>query len=493
MPVPNVLIIMCDQLNAGVLSCYGGPVPTPNIDRIAGEGVRFTDAVCPTPFCSPSRASLVLGTYPHRHGIVSNVNRRDYPAIPAPPAEEGIKASDDTTESILSGVGYRTHHYGKWHLLHDDLPYFPDMFLEHHQYAELMKDRFEQVRRLERASWMDWYDWALPVTPAPALREAVGALGGSWHDKHFAEFITKMGRLDLPLEQNFDVLVADRAVECLQESDSEPFMLTCSFNYPHDPNVVPSPYYEMFTPEELSVPENFEVCEGRFEQDWSRQIVRDLGLPGVRGFLRIDYASVKLVDDQVGRILGALEEGGLADDTIVLFTSDHGDMAGGHGMVWKSTHAFYDEVVRVPLLVRYPRRIEPSVNALAANLTDLMPTLLELVGQRVPDHVQGTSLAPFLLGTRPMEDGPVYAFCERVAPHPEHRRALPAGTPGSFMVRGGGWKYIRYTDGEELLYDLQLDPLETENRAGRQEAAATRASYAGVLDGWLRETLYPGM
>ena len=123
---PNVLLIMCDQLNAGVLGCYGGQVPTPNIDRIAREGVRFDNAVCPTPFCSPTRASIVTGQYPHAHGIVTNVNRRDYPAIRSPATEEGIKAADVTTEKLLHGAGYSTHHYGKWHLLDEDLPYYED-------------------------------------------------------------------------------------------------------------------------------------------------------------------------------------------------------------------------------------------------------------------------------------------------------------------------------------------------------------------------------
>lgn len=106
---PSVLIIMCDQLSARVLGCYGGVVPTPHIDRLAREGVRFDGAVCTTPFCSPSRASIITGMYPHAHGIVCNVNRRDYPAIRSPTTEEGIKGSDATTESLLHAAGYLYH------------------------------------------------------------------------------------------------------------------------------------------------------------------------------------------------------------------------------------------------------------------------------------------------------------------------------------------------------------------------------------------------
>jgi arylsulfatase A-like enzyme len=167
---------MCDQLNANVLGCYGGPVPTPNIDRLAREGVCFTDAVCPTPFCSPSRASMILGLYPHTHGIVHNVNGRDYPAIPAPQTEEGIRADDVTTEKLLHAAGYDAHHYGKWHLMDEDLPYYGDMYGEHHEYAERMQARFAEVRRRPRETWLDWYNWALPVEQSAPYRAAIEAL-----------------------------------------------------------------------------------------------------------------------------------------------------------------------------------------------------------------------------------------------------------------------------------------------------------------------------
>lgn len=154
---PNVLILMCDQLNASVLGCYGGDVPTPNINRIAHEGVRFDNAVCPTPFCSPTRASIITGLYPHAHGIVTNVNRRDYPVIPSPMTDEGIKAADVTTEKLLHAAGYATHHYGKWHLMDEDLPYYADMYGEHHEFAAELAGPFGAVRQQERETWMDWY------------------------------------------------------------------------------------------------------------------------------------------------------------------------------------------------------------------------------------------------------------------------------------------------------------------------------------------------
>lgn len=478
---PNVLFLMCDQLNANLLSCYGGPIPTPHIDRIAREGVRFTQATCPTPFCSPTRASIITGMYPHAHGIVLNVGAR----------QKGIRADDVTTEKILSEAGYATHHYGKWHLTGDELPYYPDMFRPGHEYTREMADTFDKVRATDRAGWMDWYTWALPVEIAPRFQEAVDSLGDRWKGKRFADFITKMGRQTLPLEQYYDHRLGDLTVERIKALKNKPFMLTCSFNGPHDPNVVPSPYYEMFSPDKIELPANRGVREKRFEKNWSRQIVADLGEPGLREFLRIYYAMTKLIDDQVGRILKALDAIGATDDTIIVFTADHGDMAGGHGMVWKSTDAFYDEVARVPLLMRYPRRFKPQTSEIAASLVDMMPTLLDLCGRPIPEQVQGQSLVPYFTGERKASEARPFSFSERVTANPKGRRQVLPGARGSFMIRGRGWKYVRYIQGDEYLYNLATDPGETRNLAADAKYTARHTELAAEMNAWLQRTGWP--
>ena len=484
-------MIQADQLTARVLGCYGGPVPTPNINRLADEGVLFTDATCVTPFCSPSRASILTGRYPHSHGIVTNVSRCEYPAHSTLPTEEGIKKSDITTEKLLNEAGYATHHYGKLHLTEDHLSYLPDMYGEGHEYAHDMASTFHEVRKRPRETWMNWYGWVMPVAVAPPLQRAVEALGDKWKGHVHAEFITKMGRLELPVEKTFEARVANRTVERLSTLESKPFMITCSFNLPHDPNVVPSPYYESFSPDEIELPSNFDYRETRFENDFSRRIVADLGEPGVREFLRIYYASVRLVDDQIGRLLDTLDGTGRARDTIVVLTTDHGDMVGGHGMVWKSTSAFYDEIARIPLIIRYPRRVKPQKTGLAASHVDIMPTLLDLLGRSIPREVQGQSLAPYLLGQRDPAEARTYTFTERVQANSEKTRTVYPGTPGSFMVRGRGWKYIRYADGVEYLYNLENDPGEVENLATNAPYQDERNRLARELDTWLVQTSYP--
>ncbi len=489
---PNVLMVMCDQLNAGVLSCYGGPVSTPNIDRIADEGVRFDQAVCPTPFCSPARASIITGMYPHAHGIVTNIGRRDYPAMKSPATQEGILRSDVTTEQLLFAAGYATHHYGKWHLMDDDLPYYTDMYGEHHEYAAEMADVFTATRQRDPATWMNWYGWILPVEQTPQFLEAIRQLGDRWSGRGHAPFITRMGRLALPLAQNFDVRVADKTVERIAAADGRPFMITCSFNAPHDPNVVPSPYYEAVDPQTIELPANRYLREKRFESQWSRQVVADLGEPGLREFLRVYYAMVLMIDDQVGRLLDALQAADQLDNTVIVFTADHGDMAGGHGMVWKSTDAFYDDVAQVPLLIRYPPKLKPQHSEIAVDLTDLMPTLLEFTGQSIPDQVQGQSLVPYLTGQASPNSARQFSFCERVSAHPKHLRRLPPGTRGSFMVRGQGWKYIRYHNGDEYLYDLTADPGETKNLAEDAGHLARKQKMMDGLKAWQQRTAWPG-
>lgn len=489
---PNVLMLVCDQLTASVLSCYGGPVQTPNIDRIAREGVRFNQATCTTPFCSPSRASLVTGMYPHAHGIVVNCSDSGE-ANPAKQA--GITREDVTLEKLVNQLGYATHHYGKWHLFGERLPYYPDMYSPHPEYSSEMADVFAKAKAGDPADRMDWYVWSLPVETAPELKAAVANLGDRWKDVRLQEFVVKMGRLKLPLDQVMEVRTADHTVNQIRAAtaNQKPFMVTCSFNGPHDPNATPSPYYEKFDPAKLVLPANRNVREARFEKHWSRRIVADLGEPGLREFLRIYYGMVMLIDDQVGRILKTLEQTGTLDNTLVIFTTDHGDMAGGHGMVWKSNDSFYDEIARVPLLMRYPRLFKPQQSELAVDFTDIMPTVLDVLGQPIPKHVQGQSLVPFLTGRKSAKHARQYSFCERIPANAKNDRHVLPGTSGSFMVRGHGWKYIRYGGNkpQEFLYHLTDDPGETRNLIAEKKYAGQREKLSKELNAWLGRTDWP--
>jgi len=490
---PNIVIMMCDQLTARVLSCYGGPVHTPNIDRLAREGVRFTQASCPTPYCSPTRASFVMGVYPHTHGIGQNVGSRQI----------GLNKDDLTTEKILNADGYITHHYGKWHLVHPghypDMPYYPDHYRQFPEYRDEFASDWEKARKLGPDQYQEWYDLILPIEVWPKLQRAVDAMGDCWADMYYSKFTTKMGRLKMPVSKYFDVRVADLTVKKIKEvqNKDKPFMVTCSFNSPHDPYALPSPYYEMYDPDKIELPANRNVREKRFEQEWARRTVADIDKPGmgdpsIREFLRIYYGSVRLIDDQVGRVLKTLDEANLTDETLIIFLADHGDMVGGHGMARKSTTAFYEEVVNVPMIVRYPRMFKPQVNEMAVNHVDFMPTILDILDKPIPDHVQGQSLVPYLTGKRDPATSYPYKFSERIQAHPQAKREIMPTTKAHFMIRGQGWKYLRYFEGDEYLYNYEKDPGELKNLINDPECHNIRTKLSNELDAWLKRTNWKG-
>ncbi len=493
---PNIVFIICDQLNANSLSCYGGPVDTPNIDRIAKEGVRFNQAICTNPSCSPSRASIVTGLYPHSHGIVQNCSITGKKRTPvridaASMLMEGLNASDITTEKILSEAGYATHHYGKWHLEGDNLPYYTDMFRVNQEYAMEMAEVFWRVRHTKRSEWMNWYNWSLPVKITPQLKKAVNELGTRWDDDPYAiynELVQKIGKLDLTHDQHFDVQVCNRTVERINEID-KPFMITCSFNSPHDPHVIHSPYYDMFDPARIKLSANRNYREARFERDFGRKVVAGLGDEFLKEFLRIYYGMVKMIDDQVGRILKALENTGKLNDTVIIFTADHGDMMGGHGMILKSTGGCYDEIVKVPLLIRYPKLIKPQISELAIDGTDFMPTILDLAGLSIPSHAQGQSILPYVTGKADIAKAREFTFNERVA---LKEKGIPTRSMtkamSSCMIRGKGWKYMLYSNKQEFMYNLAEDPGEIRNVVYDVRYHSVRDEMRIELKKWLKRT-----
>jgi arylsulfatase A-like enzyme len=485
---PNILLIMADQLTPGVLSCYGGPVSTPNLDRLANEGVLFTNAVCNFPISSPSRASLITGQYPHKHGIIHNCMNVDYPMMPGPVTEECINNNDITTEKILHNAGYATHQYGKWHLTQSKLSYYPDMYGEHLNYAVEMKSFFDSVRFTPRDTWMNWYDWALPVSQTTKFLNATSQVKVEWQKRIFGDFVLKMGRLRIPLEDNFDYRSASRTIDAIEQCAGSPFMITCSFNTPHDPNVCPSPYYEMFNPEDIELPENSAAIDPYFNQDWSTEMAQKTGEKGVREFLRIYYANVKLIDDQVGRILQVLEKQGVYDETIIVFTSDHGDMAGSHGMLWKSTSAFYNEVVKVPLIIRFPQKIKPGSFKVPVSLVDVMPTLLEFTGNPLPASCQGNSFFNLVTGKEKEKNHYPFAFCERMPANPGNVRKMKDNVKGSFMIMSQTSKYIEYADGTCFFYDLKNDPGETINGIDDPKYLRNIRMLKLELEKWLAKT-----
>lgn len=489
---PNVLIILTDQLNASVLGCYGGDVLTPNIDKLASKGALFTNMMCSTPYSSPSRASIVTGMYPHKHGISHNCMKVDYPAISSSDTEEGITNMDVTTDRIMNENGYRTHHYGKWHLTQERLDYFPDMYGEHHEYADEMKVKFDSLSQSESCV-MNWYGWQLPIERCQHIEDNEKQILRRWADAGhvaYTHFAINIGKSLLPLEDDFDYRVTAKTMESIERKADSPFMITCSFNQPHDPNVINEPYYSMIDPANIKLPKSVNNIDLRYNNSWSRVVVSGSNETFLREFMRIYYANVMKVDDQVGRIMDALEKSGKLDNTIVIFTADHGDMCGEHGMIWKSTDAFYQGVVRIPFIVSWPSKVMYNTYDLPSEIVDIMPTILEAVGYEIPKQNQGESLLPLILGEKPASEYSQYAFCERLRANYGSVRTMRSDweQSGAFMIVSKEYKYFVYGGVDDYFYDLVNDPYEMTNQIDNPKYADTINVMKSELAKWVEDT-----
>ena len=455
---PNVLLVLSDQLHHRAFSAAGNEVvKTPNIDRLARQGVRFENALCPTPFCSPTRASLMTGLYPHQHRIVAN-QRRNSP---------GLDPGLPTTEQALLDAGFVARQFGKWHV------------------GE--KTRVPAYAEDPELSYRDYFrsiGEGLPQPPAgPANRvgrriysiEAVQAANAKYGGDGPAN--SWIGRVDVPTEHTEEAWIADRTIGALRELAGRSFFLTVSFPAPHGPWVINDPYYSLYRREMIPLPANRHAV---LDVERSRAAWRFgnlLGDEGLREYLGVYYGMVSMMDANLGRILDELRDLGQEDRTLVIFTSDHGDMQGGHGMYGKSTYSMYEETTRVPLLLRWPGRIPAGkVVATQAGTCDISPTILDYLGLARPSDPAGTSLRGFIDGqadpARPM-------FSER---------DFGGGRHFQRMIRTPEWKYSYDSRGDSQLYRLAVDPGESENLVDERAVGSVRQRMHDELVRWMRET-----
>ncbi len=458
----NVLFLMTDEHHFRALSLAGCPyVQTPNLDRIGREGAYFTNATCVTPYCSPSRASIITGVYPHTHRILTNVGG---PRSEQSPLRQNAFAN---TETVLHGQGYATHHRGKWHLgevgdfsCYEQLAYgaIPGcdyrQFLAEHLPAARFADHPSPGKYLGR-----------PVEMIPAVEKG-------FHEFHALPnnrlaYISIIGRSLIPPDWLPEAQITNQIVELIEMNAKQNFMITASCSPPHDLWVIPEPYYSLVDRQKIALSGTTDVPPWDRGPSW--KLGQIMGREGIREYAAIYFGMVKYIDDSVGRILQKLDELGLADNTLVIFTSDHGDMVGAHGCIGKSIQGFYDDLVRIPLLMRLPGRIPPgTVIRQPVSQIDLMPTILDYAGQRVPERIHGRSLRPLLEGKSiPWRD---YAFCQRA--------------DAARMLRSARYKYCYAPKSKMVaLYDLQNDPHEDRNLADEPAHADTvRQMHSRLLE-----------
>ena len=444
MTAPNILLIQVDQLAANALSVHGNQtVKDPNISALAEAGVVFENCYCNLPMCGPSRASMHTGRLPFSIGMYDNASE--------------FHADEPTFCHYLREMGYRSELSGKMHFVGPD---------QLHGYEKRHTTEIYPANFAWTVDWSKGREYRpTNLTMAP---------------------IIESGPAVRTLQMDYDDEVAYNGKQALydlaRKADDKPFQLTISFTSPHSPFVIGQEYWDRYDHDDIESPSvppleldemdhlsrNLHYCQARDKftvTDEHRRMAR-------HGY----YGMISYIDDKVGEIMDVLNKTGLADNTIVIFTSDHGEMMGERGM-WFKQH-FFEWAAHVPFIVVAPDRFKPSKVAQNISLIDLMPTLLDLAseseftGYAAP--CDGTSLMPALNGdTSAMPDVAISEF------------AADGSTGPSRMVKKGNLKLMWLEGQDTLLYDVKADPKELNNLAGQPAYAAIEAELSEILfDGW---------
>ena len=455
-PRPNVLLIISDQFHHASYGAAGhSVVKTPNLNRMAREGVRFENAVCVTPFCSPTRASLLTGLYPHKHGITYNVDYDGDQLSKGPGFDPGMAS----TEQILFENGYTCRHFGKWHLGdRSTLPPYAD---------EPSEGTYSEGPRKNGAV-------RGPGGAPVHMIDAVQKANANWEGPLPAN--TKIGRIDTPPAQIKESKYTDLAIRELDKLAGKPFFLTVSLSAPHAPFQVSEPYYSMHERAAIALPANRNSIEPVDRKSVAWRFGQSLGEDGMREYMAVYYGLIAMVDWNIGRLLDAVHGHGLDRDTLVIFTSDHGDMCGGHGAFDKAISSMYEEITRIPLIMRMPATIPAGgVVKTQSGTCDVHPTILDYLSLKPRGPVHGMNLRPYIQG-KADSDRPI--FCERERGEKNFQR----------MIRTLEWKYVYNSSGESQLYNLMRDPGETKNLIADASARPARDKLHRQLGAWMRDT-----
>ena len=422
---PNILFLLSDQHNARCMSCTGEPLlRTPHMDRLAQEGVRFSGAYSASAHCGPSRVSCLTGMYEHFHRRHNNTDE--------PPDHL------NPITSLLKPAGYQTAIIGKGHL-GVRWPRHEFDYCRFSTVTDALPDdplSWDYFRSLVEAGVADQYDMSIK------------------HKRHPECAHTS----PLPVEHSVEVWCGNESVQYLRQREvDKPFFALISFERPHDPLSVPVPYDRMYDLEEVAVPANAtDTFEGKSERQQKAkrgELVypyRPKDEAHLRKCIAHYYGLVTLIDEQIGRILQELEDQGILEDTIVVYTADHGDFAGEHGLIWKNL-GFYESIHHVPLIMRYPAALpQGQVFDGFVESVDLYPTWTDLLGLPTPNTVQGRSLVPALQGKQVWTKQA--ALCEHVKAY--HHMSMRTR---NFRIT------VDVTGDESELYDHRTDPGELYN------------------------------
>lgn len=443
----NILFLLPDQLRPDFLSCYGAQfMITPNIDALCAGGVQYRHAVSPTPICVPARASLLTGLNSVQHGVLENYSwlRPDRAACGMPSWPE-----------LLSDAGYHTVSIGKMHF-----------------YPWDKSEGFAQRIISEDKRHIYIHDDYAVYLEAHGLRK----FHGNEHDGYFENKGAIVSRI--PAEHQVDKWVADRTCEFLETYNGDkPFALMVGFPGPHCPYDPPPEYADLYRPEDM--PESIPATDDsrRFRElviamnkrPWNQVDYTDFQDHHKRK-IRAHYAAlVYQIDLQIGRILATLNASRFADDTLIIFASDHGDFLGDYDLIGK--HLFYEPSIRVPLIVKSPQSTATRTVDDLVSLTDVSATLLDVAGQSFSAK----------------HDAIVLPGLDRA--HTRSREVVLGATDLGLMIADAEWKLCRYKNGHVALYNLSEDPREQHNLAYRPAALAEMKRMDALLQQALLDAL----
>lgn len=446
---PNILFIMSDQHNANSAGFAGHPnVRTPNLDALAAQSVQFNKAYCNNPICSPSRVCFITGQYAHTHQIVGNNNFE---------LEEN---NPHTLGAVLRRHGYQTAMIGKDHTVQrwDEEAY------EHIRYVDLT-----DASRLDPRT-NHYFQYLIDHGVADLYED--GTLPPDHENNTRGCAIAK-----LPYEHTNEHYTGEESLKFLQNRDTRrPFYLQMSFERPH-PNWMPSPEHaNLYNPDEIELGDdaidwwgNQWAGRPEFIQQIVARLMKNRSQQDLKRMLAHHFALITVIDMEIGRVLDYLRETGEIDNTIIIYTADHGDFAGDHGICNKNI-GIYESIHRIPLLLHYPGGPQgKAVDGIVESI-DLFPTLCELADVPAPSTCEGSSLIPV---AENKSDGKPFALCEWDFPAPQ--RFVNALRTERFRL-----VYYGHEKGGEL-YDHQNDPHEMQNLWDHTDYQKTRMELMEVL------------
>ncbi|MES2183119.1 MAG: choline-sulfatase [Pseudomonadota bacterium] len=461
---PNILFIMADQMAAGPLPMYGGPVLAPHMAALAARGVVFDAAYCNSPICAPSRCSMLTGRLPTAIGAWDNASE--------------LASSRPTLAHALAAAGWRTILAGKMHFIGPD---------QLHGYEE----------RLTTDIYPAGFDWTPDWSAGP--RDKPSGISMS----NVLQAGPCLRSMQIDYDDEVEYFATQRLYDLAREPQEarKPFFMTVSFSHPHPPYTAGQEHWDRYDHGAIAMPAvpPIPVEERDMQSQWLHQSHdadrQPVSAEQVRNARHAYYAMVSYVDDKVGRLVQTLHACGLAEDTIVVVTADHGEMLGERGMWYKQN--FFEPSVRVPLMVCAPGRYTPRRVAEPVSLVDLLPTFLDWAGGVLdwPEPLDGRSLVPLLTHGR---DAAEATGTPGTAPRQVLSEYTDMGVIAPCrMLRVGRYKYI-YTHGHPAqLYDLDEDPAELHNLASVHPPAAPSGlpevlarMHRTLLDGWNADAVH---